>query len=74
MNASSREVLRKVLIGFIIIESNVRWSRIKGGRRRRCLGTKRVPGRSHRPTNERKRDRKGQIEKNQTVQYKNIKK
>jgi len=67
-------------MGFIITEVDVRWSRNRGGGRRRCLGTKRVPRwsgfsfRCHRATNERKRERKRQTEKHQTVQYKNIKK
>ena len=56
------------------------WSRIREGRRRRCPRTKRVPRwsgfsfRCHKAINERKRERKGQTEKHQTVQYKNIKK
>ena len=50
-------------MGFIITELDVRWSRIRGGRRRRCPRTKRVPGRSkfwfrcHRAINERERER-----------------
>ena len=43
MNTLSRKVLWEVLSGFLITELNRRGSRI---RRRRCLGTKRVSGRS----------------------------
>jgi len=43
MNASSRNVLRKILSSFIITELDVWGSRV---RRSGCLGTKRVPGRS----------------------------
>ena len=40
MNATSRKILQKVLMGFIITELNKRGHRIK----RRCPGTKRVRG------------------------------
>jgi len=43
MNATSRKVLLKVLMGFIIMEPDMRRSRI---RRRRCPEMKRVSGRS----------------------------
>ena len=69
MNASSLEVLQKVLTGFIIMELDMRWSEVKGGRRRkRCPKTKRVPGwsrfafRCHKATNERKRERERERE------------
>ena len=42
MNASLRKVLQEFLTGFLIIELNTRRARIRS----RCLGTKRVPGRS----------------------------
>ena len=42
MNTSSRKVFREVLSGILIMEPNMRMSRI---RRRQCPGTKRVLGR-----------------------------
>ena len=66
MNASSREVPREVLLSIFIIELNKKGERI---RRRRCLKTKRVPGRSrltfwcHWRTNVDRRDREREREK-----------
>ena len=75
MNASSRKVLRKVLLGFIIMEPNRRKGRIR--RRSRCPKTKMVLGRSglsfrcHDATNrERERER---IRKAPITIYQNIK-
>ena len=65
-------------MGFIITESNMRRSRIRGGRRRRCPRMKKVLGRSgflfrcHKVTNEREREK--HAENHQTNQYKKIKK
>ena len=42
MDATFGEVLREVLTGLLITEPDMKWSR--GGRK--CLGTKRVSGRS----------------------------
>ena len=42
MNATFGEALRKVLTGFIIMELDMEWSRV----RRRCPGMKRVSGQS----------------------------
>ena len=73
MNAAPRKVLRKVLMGFLIMEPDMRRGRI---RRRRCLGTKRISGRSrlmlgcHAQTNqkrEREREREREAEENQTI-------
>ena len=78
MNAASRKVLQKVLMGFIIMKPDVRRSRVNEGSGRRCPGMKRVLGRSgfllrcHRATNERKREKKKHVEKHQQDQYHDI--
>ena len=63
------------------MESDVRWSGVRGAIRRRCHGKKRVLGRSrfafryHRADKHKKeRGTERHAEKNQTNQYKNIKK
>ena len=59
MNASSREVLREVLMSFLITEPNIRRCRIKGRRcpRKRVLGRSRFAFGCYEATNARKRDR-----------------
>ena len=55
-------------MGFIIMELDVRWSRMSRRRRRRCLRTKRVLGQSgfpfrcHKATNEREREKERERE------------
>ena len=79
MNTSSRKVLRKVLLGILIMEPNMRRSRIRRGG---CPGTKRVPGwnrfsfKCHDATNRKKeRGRKREIIRKVPTQsiYQNIK-
>ena len=76
MNALSGKVLQKVLTGFIITEPDMRCSEIK----KRCLGTKRVPGlsrfslRCHRTTNERERERERERRTNRKVPNNSISK
>ena len=75
MNVASRKVLQKVHPGFIIMEPNMRRSRI----RRSCPGTKRVPGQSrlalwcHEQTNrERERERETHTHRHTSRRVPNI--
>ena len=63
MNATSWKVIQEVWFGLLITEPDLRGSRVKWRRRRRCLETKRVPGRNgftfrcHDTTNVRNKER-----------------
>ena len=64
MNATLWKVLKEDRFGLLIMEPEVRGCGVKRRRRSRCLGTKKVPGRSrltlrcHDATNIRRRERK----------------